>query len=463
MKVLFASAVDPYSEVENRIRPLWPAYLAAFANHELGEKGLVFRYAKASLKQELASFRPDLLALSSVTQNFGFAKEMAALAKSEKVTVIAGGIHVSSLPRSMGENIDAACIGEGEQTFAELLKIYSDCGALPADRVLQLPGVAVFGQGGLIQTAPRKQRPEIDQLPHPDRSLIGYGRRGYVYSARGCPYHCVFCSATRFWGQIRYASPEYILQELLELAEHGTQIVRFSDENFVANKPRLFQIAELVRQNGLHRKLKFSCWSRANDVSPEVVEALRAMNVVSVKLGLESGSPKTLAFLKGKDVTVEDNRRAVELYKKAGIQVNADFLFGVPEETEADISATYDFIRKTRIDFFDIDLFTPLPATPVWEMAKRRGLVNDLEMDWRRLNFKFIPYASAAIILSNHLSFSQLKRHHRKFRRLRFFRNIRATLRSPWRGEAPGLAIARLVERSVKLVRRLKGRYEPVQ
>lgn len=466
VKVLFTSAVDPFSEIENRIRPLWPAYLAAFAKRALRQRNLQFRYATdatGNLKQELNDFRPDILALSSVTQNFGYAKEIAALAKSQKAKVIAGGIHVSSLPRSMGKDIDVACMGEGEFTFSELLKIYWECGEFPSEKLQNVAGVAWLDHGKLLQTPPRKERPEIDQIPHPDRKLIGYGRRGYVYSARGCPYNCVFCSATRYWGQIRYASPEYIVEEIMELADHGTKVVRFSDENFVANKPRLSKISALVREFGLHHRLKFSCWSRANDVTPEVVETLRAMNVVSVKLGLESGSPKTLEFLKGKDVTIEDNRRAVELFKKAGMQVNADFIFGVPQETEEDLEATLTFIRKTPIDFFDIDIFSPLPGTPVWELAKKRGLVDDLEMDWRRLNFKFIPHAPTAILLSNKLSFSQLKRYHKRFRRLRFFRNLRAVLFSPWIGEAPGLGLRRALERSVKTLRQLRGRYEPVQ
>jgi radical SAM superfamily enzyme YgiQ (UPF0313 family) len=164
------------------------------------------------------------------------------------------------------------------------------------------------------------------------------------------------------------------------------------------------------------------------------------MNVVSVKLGLESGSQRILNYLKG-EVTVEQNRQAVRFLKEAGLQVNADFLFGAPDETEAEMMETYEFIRRSPIDFFDINIFSPLPATPVWELARRRGLVDDQKMDWSRLNYKFINDERKAIHLSEHLTHAQLKRIHEKFQRLRRVRTVQAVLRSPWVDEIPGLLL----------------------
>jgi radical SAM superfamily enzyme YgiQ (UPF0313 family) len=85
---------------------------------------------------------------------------------------------------------------------------------------------------------------------------------------------------------------------------------------------------------------------------------------LSVKFGFESGSNRILHAIKGK-VTVDDNHRVIELFRNVGIQVNGDFLFGTPEETDEDIQATYDFIKKTKLHFVDINIFSPLSNTPV--------------------------------------------------------------------------------------------------
>lgn len=252
---------------------------------------------------------------------------------------------------------------------------------------------------------------------------------------------------------MRYHSPEYVIEEIEELIRNGVKVIRFNDDNFVANKTRLTQIAEMMISRGFNRKVKYSCWCRANNVTPEVVRLLKTMNIVSVKMGLESGCDRTLQYLKG-NVTVRDNLKAINLLKDAGIQVNGDFIIGAPDETEDEIMQTYDFIKMSRVDFVDINILSPLPGTMVWEYSVKKNLVSD-DMDWSRLNFKFNDDESTAITLSETLSYKQLCRIYKKFRRLRFIKTLKALPVTPWLNELPGLAFKRFTEK----IRTYKGSY----
>ena len=440
-KLLFVAAVNPSSLVENRYPPLWPAFLAAYADRHLGTDQAEFHYGTGRIERLLDRHRPDLLAISSVTQNYGYAVEYAQEAKRRGIPVVIGGMHISTLPTSLSPGMDVACLGEGEETFLELLRLFLETGRFASADLCRIRGIAYRSdEGELIRTELRSHRHEIDQLPHPKRSVIGYGRRAYMYTSRGCAYQCVFCACTKFWGKVRHASADYIVEELEDLAGRGTRVVRFADENFIANVPRFEEIAEKIQQHGLHRRLTFSCWCRANCVTAEIARTLRAMNVTSVKLGLESGSQRVLDFLKG-EVTIEDNRNAVLRLKEAGMQVNADFLFGAPDETLDEMMETYEFIRHSPIDQFDINIFSPLPGTAVWELAKKNGLVDDVSMDWGRLNYKFISDERRTINLSQRLNHGQLKKMHKKFQHLRYMRMLQALPKSPWRREFPSLAL----------------------
>lgn len=440
IKVLFISAINPHSLVENLYPPLWPGFLAAYAEKNLPPGQIHFFYGDGDVRRLLDQYLPDLVAISSVTKNYGRAIYIAREAKLRGIPVVVGGMHISSLPTSLSPEMDAACIGEGEETFLELLRLFLDTGRFTPADLSKIKGIAYYDHGALFQTELRKPLLDINDLPHPNRSLIGYGHRAYIYTSRGCAYRCVFCSCTRFWGNVRHASADYIIEELEELAAHGVRVVRFADENFISNVPRLNEIHEKIRQRGLDRRLKFSCWCRANGVTSEIARMLRSMNVTSVKLGLESGSQRMLDYLKGQ-VTVEQNRQAVRFLKNAGLQVNADFLFGAPDETLDEMKDTYEFIRTTPIDLFDVNIFSPLPGTPVWKLAVERGLVDDRHMDWGRLDYKFHRNPRKAIHLSNRLYHGQLKRVHGKFQRLRFIRMFKALPTSPWRAEFPGLAL----------------------
>jgi radical SAM superfamily enzyme YgiQ (UPF0313 family) len=119
---------------------------------------------------------------------------------------------------------------------------------------------------------------------------------------------------------------------------------------------------------------------------------------------LESGDEETLQYLKCGNVSVKHNLDAVNIVKKAGISANASFVIGSPKETRESIMRTYKFIRNSKLAFFDIYILTPLPGTPVWDYAKERGIINENDFDWSRLNVNVYRDPDKAIILSETLS-----------------------------------------------------------
>jgi radical SAM superfamily enzyme YgiQ (UPF0313 family) len=322
---------------------------------------------------------------------------------------------------------------------------------LPED-LRDIPGLIYRDGGKLVRTPDRLPSDSLDRLPHPKRVLVGYQAHDYMFTTRGCPYRCAFCSSSRYWRKVRSATPEYVIEEVKELVANGVKTISFYDDLFIANKKRLARIADLIIENGLHKRVSLTCSCRANVLNKDIVEMLKSMNVVAVALGLESGSDRILKYLKGTSVSVEDNRNAVEILKDAGIQANASFVIGSPGETEDEIMETYDFIKKSRLDFVDIYVLTPYPGTPVWDQAVERGLVHD-QMDWSRLNVNFEVNWKSAVIMSEILTREQLVSIYRRFRRMRFFRMLRALPRSAWLKDLPRIGSCIVKERVLRMVR----------
>ncbi len=457
VKVLCASAVDPFSDDHTRYRPLWPAYLNAYLNRYLGAGLAKIIYFSGDLESDIHAHEPDVFALSSVTQNFGIALDMAHTAKMHRLPVIIGGMHISSLPRSMSEDMDVACLGEGEQTFLELMKLFLDRGSFPPAALSGIRGIAYRHDGAFKITQERPLIEKLDDIPHPDRGVIGYGHpRDYLISARGCAYRCVFCGSNAHWKRVRYASASYVLEEIQELVDHGVRTIRFNDDNLPANASRLREISTMIADRGINRRARFSCWARANDITEETVQDLRKMNVVAVVMGLESGNDRVLAELKGR-ASVEQNRRAVNLLRDARIQTSADFIIGAPDETEEEIMDTWRFIRESRLDFVTVNVFSPLPGTPVWQLAERRGLVSE-NMDFRKCTFKFGPNPDTAIMLSERLTHERLWTLYKKLKRLAAIRSLRAIPGSPWLSELPGV-LARKITGKIKKIFRTVSRH----
>ena len=68
---------------QNLYHPLWPAYLAANVEKHLGPDVFEFRFMTNRIEDELASFNPHIVAISSVTQNYNYAIGYARIVKEQ--------------------------------------------------------------------------------------------------------------------------------------------------------------------------------------------------------------------------------------------------------------------------------------------------------------------------------------------------------------------------------------------
>jgi radical SAM superfamily enzyme YgiQ (UPF0313 family) len=444
LRVLLTNAVNTDVEVESRYPNLGAAYLVSMVRRALPDAPVEFMIADSDIPGATARFKPDLAGISSVSQNYNIARQHAACFEAGGVPHLVGGVHISEMPSTLPKSALAACLGEGEHTFVDVIRAALR-GNLP-EAIPSIPGLAYWDGGRLRQTAPREPEAVLDNLPFPARDLIEIRPHAYMFTSRGCPFRCTFCSSTRFWDKLRLFSADYVVDEIALLAGQGATLISFFDDLFVASLPRLESIWEGLRDRGLLGKVKFTCSCRADVVRPELVAVLKRLGVVSVGMGLESGDDETLRFLKGSSASVAKNYRAINLLKDAGIAANASFVIGSPTETREQIMRTYDFIKHSRLDLFDVYILTPLPGTPVWDMAQARGLVSD-EMDWSRLDVNLYRAPDKAIIMSEVLSREEVIHLYGLFRRLRLRRNLIKVANHPMRRDVPRMALKLLRER----------------
>jgi magnesium-protoporphyrin IX monomethyl ester (oxidative) cyclase len=293
------------------------------------------------------------------------------------------------LPESFDAIFDVGVIGEGEKTFTELLNFYC-AGEFYRENFQKIDGLVYFQDNELRKTASRRLIENLDEVPPVDRSAFNIRGITHVVSSRGCPYACAFCSSSHFWGgrNVRYHSAEYVFGELKELiAKYKVSYITFWDDLFVADTNRLRKLVVLMDgEKKLFKNVSISANCRANIVTPELCELMRAAHIKFVTMGLESGSDAVLRTIKGA-VNVEQNKRAIDILKRYGFNVQASFIIGNPDETEKDIAATYDFIKNSNLDGGCVNVAIPMPATSYWQHGKDRGLVNE-KMDFGKLTVK---------------------------------------------------------------------------
>ena len=272
----------------------------------------------------------------------------------------------------------------------------------------KLKGLAFWDGKKVVQTEVRAPIMPMDAIPVPARDLMKIEKCTHVFSSRGCPYRCVFCASSRFWNKTRFFSAKYVVAEIKDLYEnYGVREIDFWDDLFIVSKQRIKEIVSLLRKEKILGKLSFSCAVRSNLIDESMAKLLKKLNVKGVSMGLESGTPRILDYLKGGNVNIKDHMRAIRIFKKYGIEPSASFIIGSPNETREEILQTFRFIKDSKLRGFGIYVLTPLPGTPIWDYAKERGMVSE-KMDWGTLNVEFLENHERAIILSETLTKKEL-------------------------------------------------------
>lgn len=430
IRILFINAIDTAKEVQTRYPPIGIGYLIASLEKELGAENLAIRYIDSEVEEAIDTFKPEIVGISAVSQNFDIAKHYAHLAKERKAFVICGGVHISMMPATLTADMDIGVIGEGEATLCELVRAVTKIGNPDQNEYGSIKGIVYRrADGVLVRTARRPPIRNLDTLPLPARGVFKPQKEAYIFTARGCPHKCIFCASTRFWQGVRTFSPERIADEVLRLSkEFGAKEVGIFDDIFPLSPRRIRDTISALETRGVLGKVSFTCSMRADMVNEENLALLAKMGVTMIGIGMESGCQRTLSYLKGGGVTVCDNQRAIEMIRAQGIGVHGSFIIGAPDETYGEAKETYSFIKRNRLRSFSVYPLTPLPGTPIWEYATCRKLVDE-NTRWSQLNVEYSGKSKDRIFLPERMTEGQLDTIFSKLHTMRRWNSVRRAIR----------------------------------
>jgi magnesium-protoporphyrin IX monomethyl ester (oxidative) cyclase len=347
----------------------------------------------------ILSHRPEMVGISATTSGFLDGCDLARQIKtaSPGTQTVFGGVHISALGSQLLEGfpeIDFLCMGEGEETLAQLAS-----GEHPGN----IHGL-IWRDGTLPVTNPDRQPiTDLDRLPFPAYDKLRGFPEGYnlplfsyihtpgatMVTSRGCPFQCSYCDRSVFKRSYRTHSAEYVHEHMRYLAERfHVRHINIYDDLFTADRQRITRLCELLiaRPTGV----QFNCAVRVGQVDDGLLEMLKAADALQLSLGIESGSQELLSVHKP-GLYLEEVADTVRRIQARGLRAKGLFMMGLPGETVASIEKTTDFALSLDLDDMNMSKFTPFPGAPIWQGLDEKGT---LDADWRKmncLNFVFLP------------------------------------------------------------------------
>jgi radical SAM superfamily enzyme YgiQ (UPF0313 family) len=395
MKVGLLNIRPRIEDTEPFILPNGCDYLASYVSHQLPDTEAFVEYKLNSLLAK----KPDIIGLSSFSRTYSYARELAAAIREHTdAPVIIGGHHISALPETLDKNMDVGVIGEGENTLIDLIGLYR-AGNFNEEKLAGVPGI-IFrkSSGEFVRTPSRQLINNLDILPIPYRTMpegMNNSWQQSIFTSRGCPFRCKYCAISEFWDNIRYHSPERVINELNDLiSRYNCKTVIIHDDLFGINKKRLKVLVDAIRSEKIHQKVNFVCNARASVFDDEICRLFIDMNIKSCVFGMESANDRILAYMKG-STTARQNQKALDLCKKYNMLGVPNFIVGFPTETQAEAADTYWFIKRNMDQLTDFRVFSacPLPGTHLWDFAISKEIIRDFE-DWEHLDLVFTPEKS---------------------------------------------------------------------
>ena len=298
----------------------------------------------------------QVVGISSYTHNVKSTLTLTAFIKNKfpNIFIVLGGYLPTLSPETLLKNtsIDCCVIGEGEETFKELIQ--------KLDKGLNwnnVDGLAFIKKGDskIYYTEPRKLISNLDALPFPNRIFTENSTKTVnIITSRGCYGNCNYCSINAFYNKckgpkVRRRTPENFIEELIILQnEYGISHVKIQDDNFgIASRNDREWFMKFYNLIKIHNiKMNYWCDIRANEVisAPDILKKFIEIGLDKIAVGLESLVDSQLEFY-NKNVSASQNIAALKIINSFGIDYNFNLIIFDPRST---LNEVIEFIQKLK-------------------------------------------------------------------------------------------------------------------
>ena len=284
--------------------------------------------------------------------------------------------------------LDFAAIGEGEQTFVDLLQELSrnEWPSRPIDGLFinqrRRNGSASTGRFDLpLLASPstpafRQPLPSLDPISSPylcgildaaDEQML------MLETIRGCIFKCKFCYYPKSYDALYFVSPERIEANLAHARERGAKEVILLDPTL--NQRRDFDdFVRMLARNNPDGQFTYFGELRAEGITAETAKLLREANFTEVEIGLQSIDPLAMELMDRKN-NMKAFERGVRAMMDAGLTVKIDLIIGLPGDTADSIRRGFEYVHRSGL-YSDIQVFNLaiLPGTAFRQEAAELGL-----------------------------------------------------------------------------------------
>jgi radical SAM superfamily enzyme YgiQ (UPF0313 family) len=308
--------------------------------------------------------------------------------RQPKIKILIGGPEVTLDNRWVLDHpaVDYAAIGEGEQTFTELLTALLDSEQItaPIPGLLTPPSALRFLPSAFRLSSstfplptsaflPRRPLPHLNDISSPyltgildaaDEQML------LLETIRGCIFKCKFCYYPKSYDDLYFVSEEKIVANLEHASRRGAKEVVLLDPTL--NQRRNFpNFLRLLARCNPDRQFTYFGELRAEGITPNVATLLHQAGFNEVEIGLQSIDPLAMELM-DRHNNLRSFERGARAMLDLGIKVKVDLIIGLPGDTVDSVRRGLDYIHSSglysQVQVFNLAI---LPGTSFRQEAEQ--------------------------------------------------------------------------------------------
>ena len=383
------------------------------------------------------TFEMDELNVLEILKSAGIPLMRGDRKESDPI-VCAGGVAVTLNPEPMSDFCDFFVIGDGEDGVGLWLskleksrgrdrrKRIEELAALTGVYVPSLYDVRINDDGSIAERVAKSGAPDtVTRLYKRDYSASGmmeciepgdsvFKESFLIETGKGCGQGCRFCAAGFIYRPVRHVQKEVVIRQIAHGLAKRKKIGLVGSA--ISEHPDIGEIYEAILKLGGGISVSSL---RAEYADDAVFRRLVKGGARSITIAPEAGSER-LRRIVNKDISDAEIVKCVTTAAKEGIlNVKLYFLIGLPQETDDDVTAIAQLVKKIRDGFVgaskvhgragrinvSVNPFVPKPNTPFqWarfapmdELKKKIKLLKNLLAAEPNIAFKADSVKNGAV------------------------------------------------------------------
>lgn len=365
--------------------------------------------------------KPDVIAISCYIWNMNIVRILLEDIDSvlPNADVWLGGPEVSFDSEKSLREYDAltgVMIGEGEETFRELVLFYKNFQTFSQNnnkKTIKESGKIIYSsyiydrlkniKGLCIRTdnnqdtifTEEREITDINSIPF-IYDTVGLDKFEnqiiYYESSRGCPFRCSYCLSA-IDKTVRLRNLEIVKKEIKFFLDNNVKQVKFIDRTFNCNKEHAISIWKYILEND-NGVTNFHFEVAADILTDDEIEIISKMRpgLIQLEIGVQSTNPDTIREINrvmNLD-KVKENVRKIKSFRNT--HQHLDLIVGLPYEDKNSFINSFNDVHNMNPDQLQLGFLKVLKGSVIESKKEEYGLKYHNTPNYEVFSTKWISY-----------------------------------------------------------------------